>query len=213
MKPNTRNKMDGLKLLRGVPDGAAACVVFDPQYRENMDALAYGNEGARQQARAGLPQQSSDTINSFLTEIARVLRPSGHLFWWVNKHTVGEGQHRFMLWDAAPELSVVDLQHWDTLTFGMGYRLRGVSEYCVVVQKPPIRSKGVWTDKSIKDSWAEQIMPGNHVHAKPPRLMYRLIGSVTSPGDLVVDPCAGGYGTLTVCRALGLTFMGADLVG
>jgi site-specific DNA-methyltransferase (adenine-specific) len=42
--------------------------------------------------------------------------------------------------------------------------------------------------------------------------MRRLIASVTRKNDLVVDPCAGGYGVLDACQELGREFLGSDLI-
>ena len=39
---------DALTLLRSLPDGCTPLVFFDPQHREVLDRLQYGNEGARQ---------------------------------------------------------------------------------------------------------------------------------------------------------------------
>jgi site-specific DNA-methyltransferase (adenine-specific) len=38
-----------------------------------------------------------------------------------------------------------------------------------------------------------------------------LIGAVTLPGDLVVDPAAGGFGVLQAARSLGREFVGCDI--
>ena len=38
---------DALTLLRSLPNGSAALVCFDPQYRGVLDKLRFGNEGAR----------------------------------------------------------------------------------------------------------------------------------------------------------------------
>ena len=47
---------------RGIP--ATPLVFFDPQFREVLDKLAYGNEGARQVERCNLPQMSADYIDA-----------------------------------------------------------------------------------------------------------------------------------------------------
>jgi tRNA G10 N-methylase Trm11 len=40
---------------------------------------------------------------------------------------------------------------------------------------------------------------------------YRALLAVTNRGDLVVDPCAGGYGILEICRSIGRNFLGCDV--
>lgn len=208
---NVRQKMDGIALLEALPDRIASLAFLDPQYRDVLDKLAYGNEGAKQKGRAALPQMTSDTIAFFLEEIARVLRPSGHAFLWVDKFTIAEGLWR--RWIRRTAFEVVDLIAWNKMRPGNGYRTRGVTEYCVVLQKPPKVAKGVWTDHSIRDSWSEFADRERHAHCKPYLLTERLIRSVTDRDDLVLDPCAGGYGVLEACRQTGRHFIGCDLNG
>jgi DNA modification methylase len=42
-------------------------------------------------------------------------------------------------------------------------------------------------------------------------LIARLIGAVTEPGDLVVDPAGGSFDVMHVARRLGRNFMGCDI--
>ncbi len=202
--------MDGLKLLRALEPGSARLVVFDPQYRAVLDHQAYGNEGERQSARSKLRQMPEAKIAEFVAAVGDVLGRSGHMVLWLDKFSIGEGIHLRLL-TAAPGLIRVDLIHWNKLGFGMGPRSRGTSEYAVIVQKRPVRAKGVWTDRSLRDSWSEKKPRGGHPHAKPLGLTKRLIEAVTRHGDLVVDPAAGGYGVLRACRETGREFAGCDV--
>jgi len=43
------------------------------------------------------------------------------------------------------------------------------------------------------------------------RGLGRLIGAVTKPGDLVVDPAAGDFVVLRAPMALGRVFIGSDI--
>jgi site-specific DNA-methyltransferase (adenine-specific) len=204
--------MSGYTMLRAMGDRTAALAICDPQYRAVLDKLGYGNEGARQKGRASLPQMTDRSIALIIEQIERVLRPSGHLALWVDKYAVGTGHHlRYLTY--APELAIVDVLHWDKGRPGMGYRSRIRSEYCIVIQKPPVRAKGIWTDHGFEDSFMEYADRSLHPHAKPLAATERLIRAVTKRGDLVVDPCAGGYGVLEACRRSGREFMGCDVVG
>jgi hypothetical protein len=51
-----------------------------------------------------------------------------------------------------------------------------------------------------------------HAHIKPIGLISRLIGAVTKPGDLVVDPAAGSFVVMKAAHALGREFIGCDLI-
>lgn len=209
---NSRNAMDGLVMLGLLRSEEAKLAFFDPQYRGLLDQMKYGNEGGKQKARAALPQMTDDVIARFIEQIARTLKPSGHLMLWTDKHAVGSGHHLRYL-KRAPTLHIVDLIHWHKRKFGMGYRSRGTSEYLLVLQKYPKRARGVWRDKSIVDSWMESADPAQHPHAKPLALIERLIRATTEAGDIVIDPAAGGFGVLDICLRTKRTFIGCDVLG
>lgn len=206
---NYRNRSDGLALMGEVLSGSVAAAFFDPQYRGILDKLSYGNEGvSRGKDRSGLPQMGEDTIVAFLGELDRVLRPSGHLFLWVDKFHLCEGVTR---WLEGTEFQIVDMITWDKEKIGMGYRSRRRSEYLLVLQKKPLRAKGCWTVHTIPDVWTEKIVK-THPHSKPVSLQRELILATTAPGDTVLDPAAGGYSVLEACRETGRDFIGGDIV-
>jgi site-specific DNA-methyltransferase (adenine-specific) len=204
-KLNAKNKIDCSKLMKDVGDGEASAVFLDPQYRGVLDQLNYGNEGERQTERAALPQMTGDKIDALIKDCIRALRPSGHLFLWTDKFGLIN-----TLWDFE-NAKPVDMITWDKMKIGMGYRTRRRAEYLLIAQKLPLRAKGVWTDHGIPDVWQEKQDKG-HPHAKPQELQRRLLKAVTEEGDLVVDPCAGGYGLLDSCKELGRNYLGGDLL-
>lgn len=211
LKRNAPQRMDAVEMMARLPARIARLVVCDPQYRTGLDKLKFGNEGSRQKARSQLPQMTDDTISFLVEETERVLHPSGHLALWVDKFAIGSGQHLKYL-RRAKALRVVDLICWNKMAIGMGRRARCVSEYLVIVQKEPTLAKGVWIDHRLPDCWAEDRNPARHPHAKPHVLTERIIRACTAKGDLVVDPCAGGYGVLDACRLSGREFVGCDLL-
>lgn len=206
---NTRNKGDGLVLLGSLPDNEIPLAFFDPQYRGVMDKLDYGNEGARQKQRAQLTQMSDDVIKQFIAEISRVLRPSGHLMLWIDKFHLVEG---IRPWLEGTALEPVDMITWDKGRIGMGYRTRRRSEYLVVLQKLPKRAKGVWTVHDIPDVWLEKIKP-SHAHSKPVLLQAALINATTKPGEVILDPAAGGFSVMEAALSIDRNFIGSDLEG
>jgi site-specific DNA-methyltransferase (adenine-specific) len=204
-----RNEGDGLEMLIGLPDACTKLVLFDPQYRAVLDAMGYGNEGARQGARVALPQMSEGLIGSFGWEVERILAPSGYCLLWVDK---------FMLCtppkvEILAGMDIVDLITWDKQTFGMGYRSRRRAEYMQIYQKPPVRAKATWKDHGIPDVWPEKIRDRKHPHQKPSGLIRKLIEATTDAGDLIVNPCAGSFATMDVALACGRHFLGTDLKG
>ena len=211
LRMNSRQKMDGLKMMRMLPDGCIVASFFDPQYRGVLDKLAYGNEGeSRGKARSSLSQMSSETIHQFISEIDRVLADSGHLFLWMDKFHLCTG---FLDWFNGTKLEVVDMVTWNKGRMGMGYRTRRMSEYLVILQRAPRRAKGVWKSHSIPDVWDEKVDNGTGVHPKPVKLQALLIDAVSNPGDLILDPAAGSFSVLSACELTGRNFIGCDLNG
>lgn len=207
---NQRNLIDGLDLLESLESLFVATAFFDPQYRGVLDKMKYGNEGDRQKQRSKLTQMSDEMIVNFINEIDRVLRPSGHLFLWIDKFHLCEGIHS---WLKETSLEIVDLITWNKKTFGMGYRTRRTCEYLMVLQKKPKRAKGVWSVKNIRDVWEEKVEIKGHSHTKPVELQKELILATTQSGDVVIDPCAGSYSVLEACRRAGdRVFYGTDLI-
>lgn len=205
-----QNNMDGIELLHKIKSDMLKAVFFDPQYRGVLDKLSYGNEGVtRGRARSSLPQMSADIISRFLTEIARVLRPGGYLFLWVDKFHLVEG---VTAWFAElPALQPVDLITWDKMKLGMGYRTRRRAEYLVILQKQPIKAKATWKVHNIPDVISEKVSR-NHPHSKPIELQQRLIAAVTEEGDIVADPAAGGFSVMTAALGIRRHFIGCDAV-
>jgi site-specific DNA-methyltransferase (adenine-specific) len=204
---NSAQRGDALVLLQSLPDRCTPLVFFDPQHRDTLDRLAYGNEGARQKGRALLPAMTSDYVDACCREAARVLRPSGYLLQWADTFRLCEAYHKRI----ADVLECVDLIVWDSQRIGNGYRSRRRGGYLLVLQKPPLAAKSTWHDHSIPDRWPEKVDRTLHPHIKPIGLIGKLIGAVTRPGDLVVDPAAGSFAVMHTAHQLGRDFVGCDL--
>lgn len=214
-KLDAPNRADGRALLGALAAESAqvAAVFLDLQHREILDKLRYGNESARQRGRAGLPQMDAGDAVEFVSLAAHILRPSGHLFLWLDKFILAQGIH--LKWLAASAesapLQIVDLITWRKSKIGLGYRTRRSCEYLLVAQRLPTRARGVWTRHNIPDDWAETPERSVHPHRKPVGLQGALIDAVTRESELVVDPCAGSYSVLDACRERGRRFLGCDL--
>ena len=203
--------MDGMALLRQIPEHCIVAAFFDPQYRGILDKMEYGNEGvSRTRARCAQSQMTEQDIRGFILEIDRVLIGSGHLFLWMDKFHLCTG---FAPWLTGTQLEVVDMITWSKGRIGMGYRTRRASEYLVVLQRLPKKAKGVWKKHDIPDVWEETVPTGNGVHPKPVGLQAALIEAVSNPGDLIIDPAAGSYSVLKACQQKERNFIGCDLIG
>lgn len=206
MKLNQRNIGDGLALLRSLKNNSVPLIFFDPQHGTLLDEMKYGNK-ERMVKRHLLTQMDGLEIADFEKEILRVLRPSGHVMYWMDKFILCQTAYTLM-----PGMRIVDLITWEKPRIGMGYRTRRKCEYLLIYQKPPVRAKGHWHDHSIPDVWKENSTIGLHAHAKPLMLQQRLIEATTRRGDLVVDPCAGGYSVMVAALACGRQFFGCDVI-
>ena len=151
---------------------------------------------------------SEETIIEFIKEIDRVLKPSGHLFLWVDKFHLCQG---VLNWFEETEFNLVDMIVWDKEKIGMGYRTRRKSEYLIVFQKSPVRAKNCWNDHSIPDVWNEKVVNKEHPHTKPYELQKRLILATTKERDYVLDPCSGSYSVFKACQETGRNFIGGDI--
>lgn len=201
---------EGLDFMSHIPDESVDCCFLDPQYRQVLDKLKYGNEGARQAGRVSLNQMSDDTIICFINKITMTLKPSSYLFLWVDKFILVEGHYKKWFFDLYP----VDLITWNKGLPGQGYRSRRWSEYLLIYQKHPKITKN-WIDKGIPDCVTEKIkLPrtkGLHPHRKPIDLMSRLISSTVPENGIVLDPCAGSFSTFESCKKSNRDFIGCDL--
>jgi site-specific DNA-methyltransferase (adenine-specific) len=209
---NVAQKGDALALLRSLPDSCTPLGFLDPQYRGVMDKLKFGNEGARQKERFKLPPMTGDYIDSCCREAMRLLIPSGYLMLWADTFNLCEAHHLRV----ADVLPCVDLIAWDNLRPGNGYRSRRRGDYLLVLQKPKLRARATWRDRGIPSRWPEKIdlktYPHKlYPHAKPLGRITRLIGAVTNPGDLVVDPAAGSFVIMHAAHRLGREFIGCDI--
>lgn len=206
---NKKLNIDGVELLKQIPDKSLKVTFFDPQYRGILDKLSYGNEGkSRGKDRSDLPQMSEDIIKTFLKEIERVLAPSGYLFLWVDKFHLVEGVNT---WISDLNMEIVDLITWNKMKIGMGYRTRRKSEYLLVIQKLPKKAKSTWTLHNIPDVWDEKVVK-THTHSKPIELQKQLILATTNKDDLVCDPASGGFSVFEACKLTNRKFIGGDLV-
>lgn len=209
---NRRLLMNGLDLLKNIETNTIDCCFFDPQYRQVLDKMNYGNEGERQSERSELPQMNDNIIRNFIEEIQAVLKPSSYLFFWVDKFILAEGRHH-ALFSGMSKMILVDMITWNKERIGMGYRSRRTSEFLLVYQKEPKTTKN-WTDKGIPDVWNEKIESPRkgHPHKKPVRLITTLINSVTKESDMICDPCAGSFSTFDACQMfVDRNFIGCDI--
>lgn len=207
---NKKNKSERLNFIKKIPDSKIKITFFDPQYRNILDKMNYGNEGKiKEKNRCNLTQMSEEIIANFIKEIERCLMPSGYLFLWIDKFSICEGINNFLKYSS---LKKVDLIVWNKEKMGMGYRTRNQAEFLIILQKKPIKAKTTWKIKNIRNIWNEKINNREHVHQKPYNLIKSLINSTTNKSDYVLDPASGSYKVLEACQELERNFIGCDLI-
>ncbi|RHZ36690.1 DNA-methyltransferase [endosymbiont GvMRE of Glomus versiforme] len=201
---NSVNQGNGLELLRSLPTNSTKLVFFDPQYEIANKVSRIKNWP--------LIYQTSQQINQFLKEIARVLKPSGFCLLWINKTLPITGQ--FLTWlKHVSNLKMVDLLMWNKPHFGFGSYFRNQTEFALLLQKYPLNSR-LFKDKSFGNVWTENSLSTNqrnHPHQKPKELIKALIEATTEQGDLIIDPCAGSFVVLEACQETNRKFIGCDL--
>ena len=108
---------------------------------------------------------------------------------------------------------------WDSGKLGNGHRARNCGGYLLILQKPKVSRTGKrklsaknWTDHGIRDHLGRERRSQIHPHVKPFGLIRRLIGAVTRPGDLVIDPAAGTFVVMSAALEIKRTFVGCDLI-
>lgn len=90
----------------------------------------------------------------------------------------------------------------------------GVGYECIVAAHPKGRSR--WNGGGLRGVFeypclSQSRTPDDHETAKPLKLMLRLVELFTDPGDLIIDPYAGGGTTGLAALRLGRRFEGCEL--
>ncbi|MDR1670582.1 MAG: site-specific DNA-methyltransferase [Spiroplasmataceae bacterium] len=119
-------------------------------------------------------------------------------------------EYRIQKWlENVDKLKVVDLLAWNKDKMGLGSRFRNQLEFLVLLQKSPYQAN--FPDRRILNIWTEKVNQRIHPHRKPLELLKKLILALTQTEDLIIDPCAGSFSTLSACQATNRNFLGCDL--
>ncbi|KLL03014.1 MAG: adenine-specific DNA methylase [Mycoplasmataceae bacterium RV_VA103A] len=201
---NAKQAGEALELLSSLEDNSVDLVFLDPQYEKvaNVLKLAYP-----------LYPQSDYQIMRIIEQVGRILKPSSFCLLWINKGLLGSD--RIAAWlIKSSSLKIVDCLVWyKKNTLGLGTWLRSNAEFCFLLQKYPTTGKR-FTNRSFGTVWEENqlaVSQKKHPHQKPKGLIKALVEATTIAGDLIVDPCAGSFIVLEVCRELGRDYLGCDL--
>ena len=204
---NAVNEGDGLELLRSLKNEVAQLVIFDPQYKDTKNTAKHVNEHYYKLPHANQDEQN---IKDFVKEIARVLKPSAFLLFWIDDLILIKSN--FKQWISEP-LKVIEILIWKKGKFvGLGINyFRKNCEYALLIQKEPLKKQV--KDAGIVNVFSEIVdfAKRHNTHEKPYKMTKKIIKQLTNTEDLVVDPCAGSFVVMEACLATNRNFLGVDL--
>lgn len=97
---------------------------------------------------------------------------------------------------------------WNKVNIGMGYHFRCQHEFFVMLDKGKNRKLN---SLSTPDIWTVPMIRGGYPTEKPVLLMEIPIRHSTQPGELILDPFAGGGSVLLAAKRLGRRAIGIDI--
>jgi len=221
------HRADCLEALRELPPGSVPMFWTDPPYgcdQHGGDDLATrlpvvrgkGPETERP-IRNDSAVDTERVVRGFLAEAARLLPKKGALALCCGGGGPVPMFARVVEWiEATPGLEFFHALVWDKGSLGMGWRYRRGYEFVMVAHR---RGGAIlWAHEGGDASTSNmrrhgRIIPtsADHPTPKPVELVEGILRLHTAPGDLVVDPFAGGGATGVACARLGRPFLGFEL--
>lgn len=205
---------DCLKVLSEVDDLNLAAVVTDPPYASGARTeAAKSSSGAmvRGQRWAAKPiendQMTSTGFIWMIREVCYAVRPmlvdGGSLLAFIDwrqwPNLVGAIE--------TTNLRVNGMVVWDKQSYGLGNGFRSQHELVCHASKGTPRIANRSTGNVLS---AKRVANDDHPSPKPVSLMERLVDVVSEPGELILDPFAGGGATLLAARNRGRRSVGIE---
>ena len=182
-------------------DGSVDGIVTDPPYGINYRNSWHGRRTKR-------IENDSDVWTDWIAEAARVLRSPGYVLCF----TRWDVQDRFIREFDRCSLQVKSVVIWDKVIRGMGdlrAQFRPTYDSIIFAVKGQYRFPGKRPRDVIRMTKKDGCIL--HPTEKPVALMEALIGMVSRPGDLILDPFAGSGSTGVAARNLGRDFVGIEI--
>ena len=217
-KLDTIHNADALELLRALPDGCVNAVITDPPYGLFGAVMITRPDTGGEYNRINEEWDKYAPI-SWMAECGRILKPGGSVLCFGVRQSIysfaNEGLRlgwrllNDITWykpDATPNFTgrlltesterilwfCPDGKRW-TYNREVAKQLNG-----------GVGLRDVWTFGQTRE---ERINPAQ----KPLALMERIVKLFTRPGDVVVDPFAGGGTTLQAARINGRHYIGSEI--
>lgn len=219
---------DARDILPLLPDASIDLVLTDPPYGHNNNNngdLAHRRELAlglvkRGKAAPGearpIANDDYESTNALVRwafkEFRRLLKPGACCCCCCGGGGPDPQFARWSLW-LDEVLQFKQMVIWDKGGLGMGWHYRRNYECILVAQKPGAACKWYGGRNVGNVIRIPKIIPSanDHPTPKPVELMQCFILWHTAPGDLVLDPFAGGGSTLVAAKRLGRRAIGIEL--
>jgi len=196
---------DALDLLRALPPASIDAIGTDPPYARTAESSVWVS---KEKVRT-LPvevQFYEAWIREYLIEFKRVLKASGAVWFTCDLAAVQAVERACCKIGMRPPLVGV----WHREGLGMGYILRHVYEFFVLIVGPAYERTA--TDEP--DLWTCKWTPGNrttgHSAEKPIPLMARALRLMAKPAALVLDPWSGSGSTGMAALREGMRYLGFE---
>ena len=199
---------NSFEIMATLEDGAIDCVITDPPYSERTHAKA------SKKLANGVVSHGIDTFDSFTDELlyqaydemARLTKgwvistlDYNHAFRFETEPPQGMRQLRIGVWvknNPSPQISGDrPAQGWEAISY---------------LYKKDIRAW--WNAGGAHGNYVSNLAtPTGHPTPKPLKMVSSFVERFTNPGDLILDPFAGGGTTLLAARNLGRRAIGVEL--
>lgn len=219
---------DCREVVRTLPDNSVDMVFTDPPYGHNNNdgsdligrvGLFRGKEyeqGAKSDGRpiANDGVEANDLYRELLPELRRVLKPGCCCCCCCGGGGPDPQFARWSLW-MNEVFEFKQMVVWDKGPMGMGWHYRRSYETVLVGMKKGAACK--WYDDSDRVEniirHIGKIIPGkdDHPTPKPVALAKHFIALHSQPGDVVLDPFAGGGTTLMAAASMGRKAIGVEI--
>ena len=197
---------DCLELLENAPDGWVDAIVTDPPF-----AMTGGISNGR---TAGNDSQFFEHwLKDVLTQLIRVMKPTGAMLIWCDWRTVGvieralaRASERYEPWGVS-QMIVHDRE-----MVGMGSPFRNQCDWIAVVrgQKTEWGNRVPNTTPNIFREYSYYGKHDNHPSEKTVTAAERLVKWAAEPGAVVLDPFCGSGTTLVACKHTGRFGIGIE---
>lgn len=214
---------DSLEMLKKIPDNSVQLVIADPPYNIDIadwdnytDYLSWASQWINEIYRILLPSGNFVLFGGF-----QYCNTNGgdllELFHYIRKHTAFRltnviiwhyhngmwaqrffsNRHEEIIWFSKTDKYLFDLDavriKYDPETLELYKKDKRLQEKNLLKGKNP---SNVWEISRLNSNSRERV---GHVTQKPEAIMIRIIKSMSSEGDIVVDPFAGSTVVAKVC--------------